>query len=68
MSGLNVLDGKAFLDKDFEAVELPARWMSGSCGGLLHKDPDVKAFRKAVPIYCGDFELSVFWRGRTLGM
>jgi hypothetical protein len=59
MSGLRVLDGKAFLNQDFEAVKLPARWMVGSCGGLLHPDPAVQAFRTAVPIYCGDFELSV---------
>ena len=59
MSGLRVLDGKAFMDQDFEAVKLPARWMAGTCGGLLHQDPAVRVFRKAVPIYCGDFELSV---------
>jgi hypothetical protein len=59
MSGLQVLDGKWFMDKEFEAVPLPDRWMSGSCGGLRHKDPEVQAFRTTVPIYCGDFELSV---------
>lgn len=59
MSEPRVLEGKAFLDKDFEAVKLPAYWMSGNCGGVAHADPDVQAFRKAVPIYCGDFDLQV---------
>ncbi|MXM68704.1 hypothetical protein GR925_36170 [Streptomyces sp. HUCO-GS316] len=59
MSEPHVLDGKALMNKDFEAVTLPAPWMSGSCSGFIHKDPEVQAFRKAVPIYCGDFDLSV---------
>lgn len=59
MSEPRVLEGKAFLDKDFEAVKLPAWWMSGNCRAFSHVDPDVRAFRKAVPIYCGDFDLLV---------
>lgn len=59
MSGLRALDGKAFLGQDFDAVKLPTKYMSGSCSGLLHPNPELQSFRKTVSIYCGDFELTV---------
>ncbi|MEU4359244.1 hypothetical protein [Streptomyces virginiae] len=60
MSAIHVLDAEAFMDKDFEAVTLPAPWMSGSCRSFIHKDPEVQAFRNAAPVQApGDYEFEV---------
>ncbi|MER6446419.1 hypothetical protein DEJ51_03175 [Streptomyces venezuelae] len=59
MSEIRVLGSRALRDKDFEHVTLPEPWMSASGREFVHQDPDVEAFRRTVPIYCGDFDLTV---------
>lgn len=56
-----MLDGTAFMNKDFEAVALPAPWrMYSDCGSFIHTDPEVQAFRNTAPVRGrGDYELSV---------
>ncbi|MGW6984430.1 hypothetical protein ACWGE1_34115 [Streptomyces sp. NPDC054932] len=56
-----MLDGKAFMNKDFEAVTLPAPWrMYSDCESFIHADPEVQAFRTAAPVRGrGDYELGV---------
>ncbi|MFD7924902.1 hypothetical protein [Streptomyces sp. NPDC059742] len=61
MSVPRVLDGKAFMNKDFEAVTLPAPWrMYSDWTSFIHPDPEVQALRNAAPVRGhGDYELHV---------
>lgn len=60
MSGIPILDSRAFLEQDVEAVTLPGPWMVANCRETIHPDPAVQAFRTAVPVRWGDFDLEVF--------
>ncbi|MGW6574022.1 hypothetical protein ACWGAN_17810 [Streptomyces sp. NPDC054945] len=66
MSKLRVLDGKAFMNKDFQGMTLPTPLMFGDCVSFTHQDPEVQAFRNLVPIKArADLEFSVTCLNRT---
>ncbi|WP_181382889.1 hypothetical protein [Streptomyces sp. CG 926] len=61
-----MLDGKAFMNKDFQGMTLPTPLMFGDCVSFTHQDTEVQAFRNLVPIKArGDFEFSVTCLNRT---
>ncbi|MFD7781953.1 hypothetical protein ACFV4Q_02400 [Streptomyces nojiriensis] len=61
MSAYRVLDGKAFTNRDFEAVPLPTSCqMYSRWSNFIHTDPEVQAFRTTAPVRGpGDYNLHV---------
>ncbi|MFD7916318.1 hypothetical protein ACFV30_37365 [Streptomyces sp. NPDC059752] len=61
MSAFHVLEGKAFTNRDFEAVTLPTPWqMYSNWKSCIHADPEVQAFRTTAPVRGpGDYDLHV---------
>ncbi len=48
-------------EMEHEVMDLGENYMNGECCSIFnHKNPKVQEFRRALPIYCGDWYLYVF--------